>query len=429
MAVFSLLAAAAALLSNPVAASWHAVEHGSVLGLDSQLALDTDTCGKCPFDGQEVIEFPAEVKGVETCGHLTHGKSLSMMQITEKEPELLKKFPDLANETLAQTETDTYYCNCPSDRLGLALEQEKNSETNAGCYWGYMYASIKFCKPVTVKEITITAATKWTKVCTMDKHGCWTCQSFGDDICGNDLKTFHLNKEGVVKIFVKTYSRTCARIKSVKIEKEPCPCPNCEKIGYNTHISYSDADSIANFGANSIPTLSSGPITLSGTDVKISGKRNGQAESNSFNYAFVTDVSEGLPKDEDLSNYQGEYILTLRDSSDSSRSPNEQTDKPNSVDWRFGGTLTFEFPCEVSIDQITLIDIDSKEDGGRDEFAKITFNFSGDVEPLESHIPGFGDSEVETFNFEVSGVTSMEIYLSSSGAIGDFKIDCVCPGS
>mmetsp|Transcript_11035 Transcript_11035/g.15364 ORF Transcript_11035/g.15364 Transcript_11035/m.15364 type:complete len:426 (-) Transcript_11035:238-1515(-) len=425
MAVFSLLAAAA-LLSEPAAASWHAVEHGNLLGLNTRIGMDTDTCGGCPFGEAEVIEFPADLKGVETCGHLIDGESVSMIKITEKEPDFLKKFPDFANETLAQTETSS--CGCPSDQLGLALNQE-NSATHGGDTWKFLYGEIKFCKPVTVKEITLSAATKWTKVWTMDNHGQWTRQTFNDDICGNDSKTFLLNKENVVKIYVKTRSKSCAKIKSVKIEKEPCLCPNCEKLGYNTHISYSDADSIANFGANSIPTLSSGPITLSGTDVKISGKRNGQAESNSFNYAFVTDVSEGLPKDEDLSNYQGEYILTLRDSSDSSRSPNEQTDKPNSVDWRFGGTLTFEFPCEVSIDQITLIDIDSKEDGGRDEFAKITFNFSGDVEPLESHIPGFGDSEVETFNFEVSGVTSMEIYLSSSGAIGDFKIDCVCPGS
>jgi len=94
------------------------------------------------------------------------------------------------------------------------------------------------------------------------------------------------------------------------------------------------------------------------------------------------------------------------------------------ADWRFGGTVTFKFPCAVSIESIQIVDIDPDED----EFANIEF-FGASVQTMSTRIPGFrvGNMMAKTFEFGATNIDKLKVTFSSSGAVGKIKIGCACP--
>ncbi len=80
-----------------------------------------------------------------------------------------------------------------------------------------------------------------------------------------------------------------------------------------------------------------------------------------------------------------------------------------------GGDLKFTFDSEVTVNQITLLDIDS----GETAKVKLFDEHGSLIATFDS--ASLGDNTVETIDINVDGVASMIVWLSGSGAVSGFE--------
>ena len=93
----------------------------------------------------------------------------------------------------------------------------------------------------------------------------------------------------------------------------------------------------------------------------------------------------------------------------------EDADQSDPDDDAAGGTLTFSWDDPVTIDTVTLLDIDSNEAGGS---VALFFDQSGGL--ISSvPIPTLGNGSVQTLDINVEGVAEMQVNLVSSGAVAE----------
>ncbi len=92
----------------------------------------------------------------------------------------------------------------------------------------------------------------------------------------------------------------------------------------------------------------------------------------------------------------------------------EDGDQSDPDDNAGGGTLVFAWEDTVTIDTVTLVDIDANEANGSISLFDADGVLIGSVV-----IPSLGDNSVQTLDVNVDGVAKMEIYLVSSGAVAE----------
>ena len=93
----------------------------------------------------------------------------------------------------------------------------------------------------------------------------------------------------------------------------------------------------------------------------------------------------------------------------------EDGDQSDPDDNAGGGTLTFTWEDAVTVDEVTLVDIDSNESGGT---IATFFDASGGLISTVA-IPALGDNSVQTIAVNVDDVARMDINLVSSGAVAE----------
>ena len=93
----------------------------------------------------------------------------------------------------------------------------------------------------------------------------------------------------------------------------------------------------------------------------------------------------------------------------------EDADQSDPDDDAAGGTLTFTWDEAVTVDTVTLVDIDSNEAGGS---VALFFDANGGLISSVS-IPALGDNSIQTIDINVDNVARMDINLVSSGAVAE----------
>mmetsp|Transcript_14558 Transcript_14558/g.17472 ORF Transcript_14558/g.17472 Transcript_14558/m.17472 type:complete len:429 (-) Transcript_14558:309-1595(-) len=418
------LFAVVTLLSSPAFANWHAVEHGSLMQTSSP---------SCPLSDSLIAHKSSHPK------EFLHGKAAIVgTEVEAMEEELKKSFPvefgDFASMNQSNFAAATGCANCcPSSQSFLELEEAKASTIS--CY-KEKRAYYKFRKGIYVKDVHLSAGSKHTEIyVSRYSHGShWIKVVCKGHLCYH-AKTFHIWKKDIKRLYIRSWAQNCARVLKITVFDCPKPCPGCTKITEHTHLDFSDARSdgksvVVTDATDIFPAVSTNPIKLTDTEVLVKGVRNGQ--TNSLNNAVVSLIRDGIRPDSDLrdavdeegNSLEGTYIVTVRDSDNGKDEPNALSNDPKSTDWRFGGTVTFKFPCAVSIESIQIVDIDPDED----EFANIEF-FGASVQTMSTRIPGFrvGNMMAKTFEFGATNIDKLKVTFSSSGAVGKIKIGCACP--
>jgi len=93
----------------------------------------------------------------------------------------------------------------------------------------------------------------------------------------------------------------------------------------------------------------------------------------------------------------------------------EDGDQSDPDDNAGGGTLIFTYEEAVTVESVTLVDIDSNEAGG--SIAQFFDENGGLISSVA--IPALGDNSVQTIEINAEGVVEMRIILVSSGAVAE----------
>lgn len=93
----------------------------------------------------------------------------------------------------------------------------------------------------------------------------------------------------------------------------------------------------------------------------------------------------------------------------------EDGDQSDPDDSAAGGSIIFEWDEAVTVDSVTLLDIDANEPGGTVAF--FYDNAGGLITSV--NIPALGNNSVQTLDVNVDGVSKMKVKLKSSGAVAE----------
>ena len=160
-------------------------------------------------------------------------------------------------------------------------------------------------------------------------------------------------------------------------------------------------------------TLSAGDILDGGNQPYQAGFGLTIESSNASKPAMVFDSNNPTGGDTDLATPG--YHATNTTALNNLLIVSEDGDQSDPDDNAGGGTLTFNWDEPVTIDSVTMVDIDSNEAGGS---IATFYDASGGLISSVA-IPALGDNSVQTIDINVDDVARMDINLVSSGAVAE----------